>query len=67
MSTRRSYHPHITLVTQIPTQDAIEAEEQLQSLNLDLSFDCSKICLYAKQKSWPEWKVLVESPLPIAK
>lgn len=65
-STRRPYHPHITLVTQLPTLDAIDAEEQLQSLNIDINFDCTKICLYAKQKNWPKWKVLVECPLPIA-
>lgn len=66
-STKRPYHPHITLVTQLPTQEAIEAEEQLQSLKLDLQFGCTKVCLYAKQKTWDRWKVLVESPLPIAK
>lgn len=66
-STKRSYHPHITLVTQLPTEAAVEAEEQLQSLNLDFRFECSKVSLYAKQKTWAEWKVLVESPLPVAK
>jgi 2'-5' RNA ligase len=64
-SIRRPYYPHITLVTQLPTGPAIEAEEELQALNLDLSFKLTKVCLYAKQKSWPKWQVVAESPLKI--
>jgi 2'-5' RNA ligase len=66
-SEKRPYHPHITLVNQLPTNEAVEAEEELHALNIELSFTCTKVCLYAKQQSWPQWEALAESPLQLAK
>jgi 2'-5' RNA ligase len=62
-SIKRAYYPHITLASHLPTNKSIQIEEELQALRLDLQFNCTKICLYAKQQNWQRWQQVAESTL----
>jgi 2'-5' RNA ligase len=62
-STGRNFEPHITLINQLPTEDLPAATAVLESCDLGISFTPEHLCLYHKQTSWPEWKVLAIKPL----